>query len=109
MKKGDSIVGKILGGSFLGDKRAPRALPFIGYLTFLALIAIKCAHSADEKVVEINQLRSEMKELEAEHRETKNRLMELGKESKVIIKAQEMGLQEATTPPKKIVVTHAKD
>ena len=103
MKK-DNIIRKILGGSFLGDKRAPKALPFVGYLTFLALIAIKCSHSADQKVVEINTLRSNMRELEAEHRETKNKLMELGLESKVIEKAQEIGLQESTTPPKKIVV-----
>lgn len=102
--RGENTIGKILGGGFFGDKRVTKTLPFIGYLTFLALIAIKCAHSADQKVVEINQLRGEMRELEAEHRETKNKLMELGMESKVIQRAEELGLEEATTPPKKIVV-----
>ena len=102
--KGENLIGKILNGSFFGDERTTRALPFIGYLTFLALIAVKCAHSADEKVVEINHLRSEMKELEAEHREAKNKLMELGMESKVIKQAQSLGLEESVIPPKKIVL-----
>jgi len=102
--KGENVIGKFLNGSFFGDERTTRTLPFIGYLTLLALIAIKCAHSADEKVVEINHLRSEMKELEAEHREAQNKLMELGMESKVIKQAQTLGLEEAITPPKKIVV-----
>ena len=98
------MIGKFLNGSFFADERTMRALPFLGYLTFLALIAIKCAHSADQKVVEIKELRSEMNSLEAEHREAKNRLMELGLESIVIEKAQKLGLEEATTPPKKIVI-----
>jgi hypothetical protein len=76
----------------------------MGYLTALALIAIKCAHSADEKVMRINDLRSEMKELEAEFMETKGQLEELNMESKVIQRAENLGLKEAQTPPKKIVV-----
>lgn len=106
MKKGESRIGKILGGGFLTGDRSLRALPFIGYLTFLALIAIKCAHSIDEKVIQINDMRSEMKELEAEFMETRAQVMELGQESKVIEQAKELGLEEAQTPPKKIVITN---
>jgi hypothetical protein len=102
--KGENLFAKFLNGSFFGDERTTRTLPFLGYLTLLALIAIKCAHSADEKVVEINHLRGEMKELEAEHREAQNKLMELGMESKVIQQAQSLGLEEAKTPPKKIII-----
>lgn len=105
MKKGENIIGKFLGGGFLTGDRSLRALPFIGYLTALALIAIKCAHSIDEKVIRINDMRSEMKELEAEFMETRAQLMELGKESKVIEQARELGLEEAKNPPKKIIVT----
>jgi cell division protein FtsL len=104
MKKKESLIGSILGGGFLGRDRSLRLLPFMGYLTALALIAIKCAHSADEKVMRINDLRSEMKELEAEFMETKGQLEELNMESKVIQRAEKLGLQEAQTPPKKIVI-----
>jgi len=104
MSKGESIIGKFLGGGFLGSDRTLNALPFVVYLTALALIAIKCAHGIDEKVIRINGMRSEMKELEAEFMETRAQLMELGMEGKVIERGQELGLEEAKTPPKKIVV-----
>jgi cell division protein FtsL len=104
VKKKENLVGSILGGGFLGRDRALRLLPFMGYLTALALIAIKCAHSADEKVMRINDLRGEMKELEAEFMETKGQLEELSRESKVIERAEKLGLKEAETPPKKIVI-----
>lgn len=104
MKKRERKIGQFLGGGFLGGDRSLRMLPFAGYLTFLALVAIKCAHSADEKVIQINRLQSEMKELEAEFMETKGQLMELGLEGEVIERAQELGLEESQTPPKKIIV-----
>jgi cell division protein FtsL len=106
MKKGENVIGKILGGGFLLGDRSLRALPFIGYLTLLALLAIKCAHSIDEKVIKINKMRSEMKELEAEFLETRAQVMELGQESKVINQAKSLGLQEAQVPPKKIIINH---
>jgi hypothetical protein len=105
MSKGESTIGKILGGGFLGGDRTLRALPFALYLTVMALFAIKCAHSIDEKVIKTNRLRTEMKSLEAEFMETRAQLMELGMEGKVIERGQELGLEEAQTPPKKIVVT----
>ncbi len=105
MKKKDNFVGNILGGGFLSKDRSLRLLPFMGYLTALALIAIKCSHSADEKVMRINDLRSEMKELEAEFMETKGQLEELNMESKVLERAEKLGLEESQNPPKKIVVT----
>ncbi len=105
MKK-ENNIGKILGGGIFGDPRIIKALPFALFLTGIAMIAIRCSHSADKKVVEINELRNEMKELEAEHRESQNKLMELGMESKVLEKAQKIGLEESKTPPKKIVITN---
>lgn len=97
-------IGKILGGSFLGDERALKLLPFIGFITFLGLVSIKCSHSADSKVMEISRLTNQMKELEAEHIETKSRLMQLGMEGKVIEEAAALGLKESKTPPQKIVL-----
>lgn len=108
MSKGENIMGRFLGGGFLGDDRTLRALPFVVYLTALALIAIKCAHGIDEKVIRISRMRSEMKELEAEFMETRAQLMELGMEGKVIERGQALGLEEAKSPPKKIVVTDGK-
>lgn len=104
--KFDLNISRVLSGSFLADKRTMQMLPFLIFLTLLGFIAISSAHSADQKVVKINELRSQMKELEAEHREAQNKLMELGLESEVITRAQNIGLEEAKTPPKKIVVTN---
>jgi hypothetical protein len=102
--KADKLIGKILGGSFLGDERVIKALPFFVYITVLGLISIKCSHSADKKVVEINRLTQKMKELEAEHIETKSKLMQLSMESLVVEKAKQLGLEEAEQPPGKILI-----
>lgn len=104
MSKPENRFGKLLGGGFLTGDRALANLPFVGYLTILALIAIKCAHNIDQKVFQIEALRSEMKTLEADFMETRAQVMELGQESKVIEQAKELGLEEAEHPPKKITI-----
>lgn len=97
------VIGEWIGGGFLGEERMLKFLPFGVFLTGLALLSIKCSHSADLKAVQIGRLTQTMKELEAEHIETKSRLMQLEMESHVIKKAVEMGFQESTEPPKKII------
>ncbi len=102
-KFGNTIAG-ILRGSFLGDERTTRQLPFAGFVTFLAIVAIYSAHSADRKVHRINQLEEEVDELESEHLDTKSRLMQLGLESKVEERVEPLGIKAAEHPPIKLTV-----
>ncbi len=104
MSKIGNTIGSILRGSFLGDDRTARQLPFAGFVTLLAIIAIYSAHSADRKVHRINQLEVEVDELESEHLDTKSRLMQIGLESQVEERVEPMGLKAAQHPPTKLIV-----
>ena len=86
------------------DEAVIKFLPFAGWLSLLALISIYVSHSADKKVHLIDNLSKERQTLEAEHTETKERLTKLSLESRVISKAQKLGLKQPEVRPEKIVI-----
>lgn len=86
-------------GRFLVSPQLAKNWPFIVYISFLALIMIASSHSADRKVQEISQLRTEMKELNSEYIDTRSRLMVESMEYKVIEKGEALGLVKSETPP----------
>ncbi|MAZ97610.1 FtsL-like putative cell division protein [Schleiferiaceae bacterium] len=87
------------------DEAIIKSLPFAGWLSFLALISIYLSHSADKKVHKIDNLSRKRQTLEAEHTETKERLTKLSLESRVITKAENLGLMQPEIRPEKIVIT----
>ncbi len=87
------------------DEAIIKSLPFAGWLSFLALISIYLSHSADKKVHKIDNLSRKRQTLEAEHTETKERLTKLSLESRVITKAENLGLMQSEIRPEKIVIT----
>ena len=94
----------ILKGKFLVSEDAMKNWKFIIFLSFLALIMIASSHSADKKVHRIDELSKQRQTLEAEHTETRERLTKLSLESRVVKKANTMGLKHPTERPQKIVV-----
>lgn len=94
-----SNITEVLRGSFLGNERITRLLPYAIFLTVLALAAIYSGHSADRKVHKINTLRNEVNELESEYLDTKARLMQLELESKVAERIESAGLRAPEQPP----------
>lgn len=107
MSKVGNAITSILRGSFLGDERITRLLPFASYVTILALGSIYSAHSADRKVHRINELEVQVDELESEYLDTKAKLMQLGLESKVAERVEELGLKTPEHPP--VVLTVEND
>lgn len=95
-------IADILRGSFLGNERITRLLPFAGFVTVLALFSIYSAHSADRKVHRINVLEKEVDELESEYLDTKARLMQLGLEGTVEERVAPRGLKAPEHPPVKL-------
>ncbi|GGH77929.1 MAG: S-adenosyl-methyltransferase [Bacteroidetes bacterium] len=104
MSKTGSAIADIVRGSFLGNERITKLLPFAVYVTFLALVVIYYSHSADRKVHRINALRTEVDELKSEYLDTKTRLMQLGLESTVEDRVAELGLKTSEHPPIELVV-----
>lgn len=96
-----------MSGDFLAGENVVRNLPFLFFISFLALLYIANGYVAEGTVRDINKLSNEMKELRSEYITTQSELMYTTKQSELIkiLNQKEMGLIESFEPPKKIVVT----
>ena len=99
-----NIATQIWDGLKVTDEGIIKFLPLASWLSLLALISIYVSHSADKKVHRIDELSKQRQTLEAEHTETRERLTKLSLESRVVKKANTMGLKHPTERPQKIVV-----
>lgn len=98
----ESSVHDVLGGTFLTKRKVVKLLPFLLYLTFLALLYIANTYYAEKKVREIADIRKEMKELRYEYITTKSELMFNTKQTEIAKNLSEKGIEESTQPPHKI-------
>ena len=98
----ESSMHDVLGGTFLTRKKVVRLLPFILYLTFLALLYIANTYYAEKKVREIADIRKEMKELRYEYITTKSELMFNTKQTEIAKNLSNTGIEEPTQPPHRI-------
>ena len=100
-------VVEFLSGNFLAQDRVVSNLPYMLFLSLLALIYIANGYVAEGTVRDINKLSGELKELRSEYITTQSELMYTTKQSELIkiIDQRELGLVESYEPPKKIVVT----
>jgi hypothetical protein len=94
----------VISGSFLSKDLTLKFLPFIFYLTFIALCYIANGYYAENKVRQVNKLTNELKELRSEFIITKSDLMFISKQSEVAKAAFSLGLVESKVPPFKIVL-----
>jgi hypothetical protein len=94
----------VISGSFLSKDFTLRFLPFVLYLTLIALCYIANGYYAENKVRQLNKLGNELKELRSEFIITKSDLMFLSKQSEVAKAALPLGLKESKEPPRKIVL-----
>ncbi|MCF8228893.1 MAG: hypothetical protein K9G58_07185 [Bacteroidales bacterium] len=101
----DKSLQSILGGSFLARNKALKMLPFLLFLTLLALIYISNIYIAEKKNRKIEEINSELKELRYEYITTKSDLMYLSKQSQLAKKLAPTGIKESRVPPEKIVIT----
>jgi len=83
-------------------------LPFVLFLSFLALIYIANAHYSEKKVREIQNLQKDVSELRWHYMAIKSELMYNTKRSEVadVVKTSNLKLPKGT--PKKIIVPKSK-
>lgn len=87
------------------DKKAlVRFMPFVFFLTFLAVIYIANSYVAENTVRKIDQTEKDLKELRSEYISGKAELMFRSKQTEVAAAVEPMGLKESTTAPRKIIV-----
>ena len=101
MKKG--IYG-ILKAKFLIDEDAVKNWRFIVFVILLAIIMIANTQRFEQKVFQIAQLTTEVKELRSEFVDRRSQLMKLKMESTVSEKMIEKEIFPSTVPPIKIKV-----
>lgn len=88
---------------------ATRALPFVLYLAFLAMIYIGNRHFAEKNIREIDKLDKEVKELNWDYKTAKAELAFKSTRGEVSQRADSLGLKETLEPPQKLTVTLDKD
>jgi len=103
-KKGS--IKDFIGGSFLTSENVIKQIPYVLFLSIIAIIYIGNRYQAEKIVRETIVLKNEVKELRAEAITTTSELMYISKQSEVAKLVEEKGLdlKEAVVPPKKIVV-----
>lgn len=111
-KPGNGKKGKIaqpfidvINGNFLAKESVVNSLPYIFFLTFIALCYIGNGYYAEDTVRDINNMNNQLKELRSEYLTTKSELMFKSKQSEVASALEPMGIKESVVPPKKIVIT----
>ena len=109
MKAKQKGIYSLLKGGFLTEESSVQNWRVIFFVVFLLLIMIWSAHSVQEKVVELDELKKLKKELRAEFIDTSTILMKMKLESTIRREVRFMGLAPAKKPPQKIKVTHYKE
>ena len=112
-KTRDSIASSARGlidGTVLTRDFVIRQLPFIIFLTVLAILYIGNRYHAEKLVRRSGELQSELKELRAEAITVSAELMHLSRQSEVIklLEKRDLDLSASLEPPRKIVVSRKR-
>jgi hypothetical protein len=99
------ILSLVFGGTFLGNEKAFKHIPYVLFLCSLGLFYIANGYWADGKIRMQNKLIAEIKELRSEYISSKSDLMFISKQSEVAKAVEKLGIREPVVPPMKILVT----
>ncbi len=106
-KKKSGIVkslNSVFSGTFLSNEKVLKHIPFVLFLSVIAILYIANGYWADDKIRQVNKITSRLKELRSEYISTKSDLMFVSKQSEVAKSAEKLGIKEPIAPPMKIVV-----
>lgn len=101
--KTGKMIQSVLGGSFLEKEMFLRNLPFVIFISFLALLYIANTYLAEKTIRDIDKTKILLKELRSEYITSKSELMTGRKQSEVARKIKVAGIEESLDSPKKIV------
>lgn len=96
----------LIDGSFLTSAWLTRQLPFIFFLTMLAVFYIANRYRVERMIRQMSELKEEVKNLRYEQITTSFELMNLGRPSEIskMVEQKELGISFSNEPPIKIVV-----
>jgi len=105
------FIRELLDGSVLTKGLITRQLPYLIFLTLLAIIYIGNRYNAEKIVRQTVVLQNKIKELRAESVSISAKLMDISKQSEVSKLVSERGLDliESMEPPKRLVLTEKEN
>lgn len=106
-KKKSGVVkslNSVFSGTFLSNDFVIKRMPFVLFLSVVAVFYISYNYWADDKLRQQSKITSQLKELRSEYIASKSDLMFVSKQSEVAKAVESMGLKEPVVPPMKIVV-----
>jgi hypothetical protein len=97
----------LVDGNILTRKAVLKQSRFILLLVLIAFMSIANRNHAEKKVIELNHLQSEVKELRARWISTSSELVRISRQSEVrqLVNSYDLGLEENLDPPKKLIQT----
>jgi len=98
------FLSSLFTGTILTRENVIKSIPFLFYLTFLAVLYISNSYFAERTIRNIEKTKNELKELRTEHISVKSELMLKSKQSEIALKLLQNGIRESTIPPKKIFI-----
>jgi hypothetical protein len=101
-KKITKPIQDLLEGDFLSRRGVTRNIPFLFFLALVALVYIANTYYAEKTFKEIEQTKTELKELRYEYITMKSTLMFESTEVEIAGRAEKLGMKETLTPPFKI-------
>ncbi|MDX2443728.1 MAG: FtsL-like putative cell division protein [Bacteroidales bacterium] len=101
------FLKELLDGSVLTTNLVTKQLPFLVFITFLAIVYIGNRYNAEKVVRQTVFLQKRIKELKAESVSISAILMDISKQSEVSKLVGERGLDliESVEPPKRLIIT----
>jgi hypothetical protein len=104
-----SAVRQLLDGSILTNDKVIRNIPFILFITGLAVLYIANSATAEKNTRDLNKMSDELKELRYMYISTKSSVMYLSNQSQISLRLKETGIKENIVPPVKIFIPKSND
>ncbi len=104
IKKARNFLSFINIAGWIDRNTVIRLMPYIFFLTFLAIIYIANSYYAEKTIRDIDSITTELKELRSEYISNKSEVMFRSKQSQVANQVRSTGLEESVVPPKKIQI-----
>ncbi|MFO7722500.1 MAG: FtsL-like putative cell division protein, partial [Bacteroidales bacterium] len=98
------LIRQLLDGTLLADQRMIRNIPYILFITGLAILYITNSATAEKNRREAAALSEELKELRYQYISTKSGVMYLSNPSQISKKLKDTDIRENTVPPVKIFI-----
>jgi len=97
----------LVDGNILTRKAVLKQSRFILLLVLIAFMSIANRNHAEKKVIQLNQLQRDVKELRARWISTSSELVKISRQSEVreLVNSYDLGLEENLDPPKKLIQT----